>query len=212
MNTKFRTRLLALCECSILIALAIALSFIRLWKMPMGGSVTLVSMLPIFLIAIKHSAGWAYGSAFLFSLVQLAQALIEGDVFVYCEGWLTVVICVLFDYLVPFTGLALAGLGKNLRLYRVREGREPREVRSFGIFLGIFVAILLRFACHYITGVAIWGQWAPEGMGAWVYSLLYNGGYLLPELILTLAVARLILAVPQMRRLLGLRDYRVLAA
>ena len=209
MNTKFRTHLLALCECSILVALAVALSFVRVWKMPMGGSVTLVSMLPIFLISLRHGKGWAFGSAFLFSLAQLLQSVIEGDVFVYCEGWLTLVICVLFDYLVPFTVLAVAGLFKNYRLYRIKKNREAREVDCFGIFLGISLAVFLRFACHYITGVFIWGQWAPEGMGPWVYSLLYNGGFLLPELLITVLVARLVLSVPRMRRLLGIQNCRV---
>ena len=209
MNTKFRTHLLALCECSILVALAVALSFVRLWKMPMGGSVTLVSMLPIFLISLRHGKGWAFGSAFLYSLTQLLQSVIDGDVFIYCEGWFILVLCILFDYLVPFTGLAVAGLFKNYRLYRIVKGSEAREVSYFGIYLGIFLAILLRFACHYITGVFIWGQWAPEGMGPWVYSLLYNGGFLLPELIITAIVARLILAVPAIRRLLGIKSCRV---
>ena len=56
-----------------------------------------------------------------------------------------------------------------------------------------------------MTGVFIWGQWAPDGMGKFGYSLLYNGGYLLPELILTLIVAALVLSNSQMKKLLEIK-------
>ena len=62
--------------------------------------------------------------------------------------------------------------------------------------------IIFRFLCHYITGVVIWGQWAPDGMGKYLYSLLYNGGYMLPELVLTLAAAAVITGAPQFKKML----------
>ncbi len=200
-----RNRIIALCECAVMVALATALSFVKLWQMPFGGSVTLVSMLPIFIIAIKHKFAWAFGSALLYSLIQLTQALIEGDVFIYCEGWLLVVLCVLLDYLFPFTALCLAGVFKNFYLFR-KKNEAPREIRDFGIYLGIFTAIFVRFACHLVTGALIWGQWAPEGLGKWAYSVLYNGGYLGVEFVLTVIVATLLLSVKQMRRLLGIKN------
>ena len=203
-----KTKVLALCECAVMVALATALSFVKLWQMPFGGSVTLVSMLPIFIIAIKHKFSWAIATSFLYSLVQLAQALMEGDVFIYCESAFLVILCVLFDYLLPFTVLCLAGVFKNYYLFRKRSVKI-KEIRDFGIYLGIFTAVLSRFACHLITGALIWGQWAPDGIGKWVYSLIYNGQYLGIELILTLFVSGILLSVGQMRKILGLKRVNI---
>ena len=199
-----RNKILALCECAIMVALATALSFVKLWQMPLGGSVTLVSMLPLFIIAVKHKFPYAFGSAFLYSLIQLSQALMEGDVFIYCESAFIVIVCVLFDYLLPFSALCLAGIFKNYHLYR-EKGECVKEMRDFGIYLGIFLAIFSRFACHFITGAFIWGQWAPEGLGKWTYSLAYNGTYLGVEIILTCIVAKLLFSFGYMRKLLGLK-------
>ena len=192
-----------------MLALAIALSFVKLWEMPLGGSVTLVSMLPIFLISIKYGLGTGLGTAFVYSLFQLLQAVMQGDVFIYCETWVTLVICVLFDYLLPFTLLGLAGICKNYHLFRVKKDGSVRQVRDFGLNLGIALAIFFRFVCHFVTGVFIWGQWAPEGMGKFGYSLLDNGGYLSIELILTVAVSLLLLSRKEMRKILGLKKIEV---
>lgn len=200
-----RNKIIALCECAIMLALATALSYVKLWQMPLGGSVTLVSMLPIFIIAIKHKFPYALGTAFLYSLIQLLQAVMEGDVFIYCEGALLVVVCVIFDYLFPFTLLCLAGVFKRYHLLKEKKNGKIINIRDFGIYLGIFTAIFARFVCHLITGAYIWGQWAPEGMGKWAYSLCYNGAYLGVEFILTAFVATMLFAVPNMRKLLNLK-------
>ena len=200
-----RNKITSLCECAIMLALATALSFVKLWQMPLGGSVTLVSMLPLFIIAVKHKFPYALGTAFLYSLIPLMQAVMEGDVFIYCEGALLIAVCVAFDYLLPFTALCLAGLFKRYHLYREKKNGNIVYIRDFGIYIGIFTAILCRFTCHLITGAFIWGQWAPEGLGKWAYSLLYNGSYLGVELILTVFVASMLFSVPKMRGLLGLK-------
>ena len=125
-NTKIR----ALCECAIMVALAFVLSYVRLFKMPLGGSVTLASMLPIMLIAIKYGPKIGLGTALVYSLTQLLQAYTEGDVFPYCETAPTLLICMLFDYIFPFTVLGLAGLGKELKLTKNNE-LLPRKGSSF---------------------------------------------------------------------------------
>lgn len=190
-----RTKTPKLVLAAVLVALAVALSFAKLWEMPLGGSVTLGSMLPIMILSISLGLKWGLAGSTVFTLFQLAEALIKGNVFPYCETGTTLVICVLFDYLCPFIALGLAGA-----LRRVRVGR----FRHFGAYAGIVIVCVFRFLCHYITGVAIWGQWAPDGMGKYLYSLLYNGGYMLPELIITLVLAALLLESPEVRRLIRL--------
>ena len=198
-----RTKTPNLARTAILVALAIALSFAKLWDMPLGGSVTLGSMLPIMLISLALGIKWGLAGSTVFVLFQLVQALIEGDVFPYCETGATLVICVLFDYVCPFIAIGLAGLFRKLRVGRFRH---------FGAYLGITLVCVFRFACHYITGVAIWGQWAPDGMGKYLYSLLYNGGYMLPELGISLVLAALLLESPEIRKLINLEVDRDLLA
>ena len=188
-NSKVTTRT----ECAVMVALAFALSCAKLYEMPLGGSVTVASMLPIMLIGVKYGPLVGIGTGFVYSLTQAFQSLLAGNVFPYCETGATLVICVLFDYLVPFTILGLAGIFKNCRFFKNRE---------IALYAGMCATVLVRFLCHFVTGVAIWGQWAPEGMGKYVYSLVYNGTYLLPELGITLIVAVILLQVPQMKKLL----------
>ena len=100
-------------------------------------------------------------------------------------------ICVLFDYIVPFGILGLSAFAKPT------EGKRLSIIKA-SITFGVLVAI--RFICHYITGVAIWGQWAPDGMGKYLYSLIYNGQYMLPELIITLVISVLLMSSSQIEK------------
>ena len=103
-------------ECALLLALGVGLSFIIIWEMPMGGSITLASMLPILLIGIKYSPKWSFGCAFIYSLFQLLQAIMHGNVFVYCETWDIVVLCALLDYILPFTVLGLTAFAQKEKI------------------------------------------------------------------------------------------------
>lgn len=185
----------ALCECAVMIALAFALSFAKVWEMPLGGSVTIASMLPIMLISVKYGIKLGVPVAFVYSLTQLLQAFVEGNVFPYCETPLTFTVCLLFDYVVPFTVLGLAGVFKKINLFKNRE---------IAVYVGMTLSVLLRFICHFITGVAIWGQWAPDGMGKFVYSLAYNGSFLSVDFIICIVAAVLMLRKSEIRKLVNL--------
>ena len=190
-NTKVRM----LTECAVMVALSFALSCIKLFSMPLGGSVTLVSMLPVMLIGIKYGTAVGVGTGFVYSLTQLAQALVEGDVFPYCETFGVLMLCLFFDYLVPFTALGLSGIFKDIKLLKNDE---------LNSYLGFVLAVFVRFICHLITGIVIWGQWAPEGMGKFIYSLAYNGSFIGIDLVLCLAVAAIMLRHKEIKRILGL--------
>ena len=188
-NTK-NSNLIVLAECAIMLALSIVLSFVAIWKMPMGGEVTLLSMLPVMLIGVKYGPKTGLTVAFLYSLFQLAQGFFSGNVFVYIETAVGIAVCVAFDYVVPFTLLGLSGIFR-------KRGKA-------GVLIGIALMIVIRFVCHYVTGVYIWGQWAEEGMSKYLYSLIYNGQYMLPECVFTTAGAAILINIPQIQKLLGL--------
>lgn len=92
--------------CAIMIALATALSFVKFFEMPQGGSVTLASMLPIILISYKCDLKWALTSSIIYGVIQLLQgiAYVPADI----GG---AILCILLDYVVAFGVLGLAGSG-----------------------------------------------------------------------------------------------------
>ena len=177
------TQKLAFSAC--MLAMSIVLSFIPIYKMPMGGEITLLSMLPISFVSVKYGLKQGFFTAGLYSVFQLIQGIAGGNVFVYTQTLFAVVVCVLFDYIVPFTVLGLAGIF--------------REKGNAGIVGGIALAVSIRFCCHYITGVVIWGQWA-ENMSKYLYSLIYNGQYMLPELIITCIAATILINAKPIKR------------
>ena len=197
MSTQKRlsSSLTMLTECAMMLALSFALSCAKLFEMPMGGSVTIASMLPVMLISIKYGIGPGLATSFLYSLTQLLQAIASANVFPYCETPGTLALCVLFDYIVPFTLLGLAGLFHKSKLTKNTE---------LNIYLGIIGVVVLRFFCHFVTGVVIWGQWAPDGMGKYLYSFLYNGGFLSLDFLICIVCAILMFRKAELRRLVNI--------
>ena len=197
MSTQKRqnTNLTTLTECAVMLALAFALSCAKLFEMPMGGSVTVASMLPIMLISVKYGITTGLATSFAYSLTQLVQAIASANVFPYCETVGTLVLCVLFDYIVPFTLLGLAGIFLELKLTKNAE---------INVYIGIISVVVLRFISHFITGVAIWKQWAPDGMGKYLYSFLYNGSFLSIDFLICIVCAILIFRKAELRRLVNL--------
>lgn len=187
-GNRRKNNLIKLAESSVMLALSVVLSFIEVWKMPMGGGITLLSMLPVCLIAVKYGVKEALPTTFLYSVVQFLIGFSSGNVFVYCLTFSTWIVCFLFDYIVPYTVLGFSGIFR-------------KSFGDVGIICGIALMITIRFICHYITGVVIWGQWA-EGMSPYLYSLIYNGQYMLPECMFTCIGAGILVKVPVLRKII----------
>ncbi len=189
------SRLHSLVEGAIMVALAAVLSYIRIFKLPWGGSITLVSMLPIMLYSIRHGIKKGLGAAFAFSLIQLFQGISDG-LFAWGLTPLMLVACILIDYIFAFSVLGFAGLFSKNGLA--------------GYIGGTALAGLLRFLCHFLSGVIIWHSFGElwEGFSTeneWLYSLLYNGAYMLPEIIFTQIAAAALFKLPQTKKLFGLK-------
>lgn len=190
-NTSQKTKILV--EGAAMVALATVLSFIRVFKLPWGGSITLLSMLPIVLFSIRRGVKNGLIVSFVFALVQFAQGVMDG-----LFGWgLTtgmLIACILLDYLLAFFVLGFAGLF--------------RKKGIVGWVCGIAMTIFLRFVCHFLSGVVIWGSFGELWSGfstdnTWLYSFLYNGCYMLPEMIFTIIGAVALLSTPQGKKLLN---------
>jgi thiamine transporter len=160
-------------EAAMAIALAFVLSMIKVYHLPAGGSVTAGSMIPILLLALRRGYKLGLITAVLYGVVQL----IEGAYVVHYAQ-------LLLDYPLAFGALGLAGFLAP----RVEKGTHWGYA-----LLGVIVGIAGRFVCHFISGAIFFAEYAPEGMNPWMYSALYNGSYLLPELIISAALIYLLI-------------------
>jgi thiamine transporter len=174
-----------------MLALSVVLSYIKFFELPFDGSITLFSMLPVCLVAIKYGWRWGIGTAFCFSWFQILQ----GGVF----GWgLTPAMLIgslLLDYILAYTVLGLAGIF--------------RKKGYLGELLGITTVCVLRFVVHFLAGIILWANFEQfEAFGQVIqdspalYSICYNGVYMLPETLLTVGVAAILLRIPQIRRVI----------
>jgi len=172
-----------LAECALMIAMATVLSFIVVYRMPQGGSVTLFSMVPLLYVAYRHPLKWAVLSALAYALLHMLFSFYPppaGTVIAFAG-------VVLLDYVIAYGVLGLAGL------FARPFGRSARSV-----LIGGTIAIALRFVCHYVSGILIWDAFAPEGQPIPLYSLLYNGPYMLIEWVLSMiGIAALIKVLPK---------------
>ncbi len=171
---------------AVMIALASVLSLIKVWAMPLGGSVTLLSMLPIIMISLRYGIKWGFVTSLLYAVVQIFIDL--GGIMSWGITPLAWVGCLLFDYLLAYGSLGIAGLFR-------KQGTK-------GIILGILLAIALRFISHFISGSIVFSTWCPEGWNVYLYSVCYNAAYLLPELLFTLFAALLLFRLPAFRKLM----------
>jgi len=188
-NTK--TKILV--EGAIMVALATVLSFLKVVQFPWGGSITILSMLPIVVFSLRYGVKRGLAVSFVYSIIQLGQGiLIEGLL-----GWgltpTALIACIFLDYVGAFSVLCLAGIFGNKKM--------------IGIIGGTVLVMMLRFLLHYLSGVLIFHSFGElwEGFSTdntWLYSLLYNGAYMLPETIFTTIGAIFLFKTPQMRKLL----------
>ena len=178
-------------EGGIMLALATALSFVRIVQFPWGGAVTLISMLPIMVFAIRHGVLKGLVVSFLFSLISFGQGIMIDGLL----GWgLTpglLVATILLDYIFAFTVLAVSGIFGKTSLVR--------------IIGGISLSVALRFVLHVFSGVFVFASageiW--EGLSIenpWLYSMLYNALFLVPELAITLVGAVVMFQIPGVRK------------
>ena len=152
-----------LVKTALMLAMASVLQEVRLYHFPQGGAVTLGSMLPLILVSVSY--GWRTGAlaGFVFGIINLVQ-----DPFILHP------MQVLFDYPLPFMSMSIAG---------ILGGR---------IYLATIFAFLCRFICHFISGAIFFASYAPSGMSPIIYSLTANASYLVPEMIITLLILKIL--------------------
>lgn len=167
-GTKWGAKLIA--TAAVCLALSFLLSYIRLWPMPTGGSVTAASMLPLMLFAWLYGVGPGLLAGTAYGLLQLIQ---KPEIVHWAQ--------LLLDYPVAFAMLGLAGAFRHWK------------ARLWALPAGVVLACLGRFACHFATGVLFFAEYAPAAdlTAVVLYSAGYNGGYMGAEAALSALIALL---------------------
>ncbi len=177
-KNKNREMILTVATGGICLALSYVLSLITIFKMPQGGSVTPASMLPIIFFCLCFGAKSGFVVTFAYSLLQL----IGGDFYSPLQ--------VIIDYPLAFTLIGVAGFfaASSKKRLQVRNPiKRLKLVPFWRIGAAVFFAFLLRLACHVISGVVFFSEYARD-QNPWVYSILYNGTFLLVEAAITVVI------------------------
>ncbi len=163
-NRKEIEQVRILAETVVLVALSGALYLFRFFLLPQGGAVTLGSMVPVFLLALRRGPRVGIVGGVAFGLVALVEDLYSGVEVIFYPAQ------VILDYPLAFGVLGVAGFFRRIPI------------------LGVGIGVAARFCSHFVSGVLFFASFAPAGMSPFVYSALYNGGFLLPEFVITAAL------------------------
>lgn len=205
---KRNEKTMKLVTSGILIALGTILSLIKVFEGLYGGSITLFSMVPIIVIAYMYGVKWGILSGTVYGILQGILGATASQAFAGLTGY-KVVIMLLLDYIIAFAVLGLGGMFRN----KIKN-------KTLGISLGALVASLVRYLIHFISGFILWKEYATwffedvftNSLGqsillnidgsllAALYSLIYNGSYMIPETIITVAGVIIIMAVKPIRK------------
>lgn len=216
---KNKKNLYWLVESAVLLALAIVLELVSksiIPKMTFGGQITIVSMLPIVLVGWKYGIGKGLVTGFVYSLAEMLIGIADGTIsaaFLPPEqdglGVGKAILMLFLDYLLAYTVIGLGAMYK-----------KAIKKEWLSLALGAFTVLLLRYLSHIASGYILYGAWAEwfftqEGFYSWgqtildtfsgnalslIYSIVYNGFYMIPEIIITTIVAVIIGKIPQITK------------
>ncbi len=210
-----KERVHMLVESAMLLTLGVVLELVSKFlipELPFGGQLTLASMLPVVLISYRYGVKWGLFSGVVYSVLQMAlgvktvTAAFQADYFGDGVMILNALIMVILDYVLAYTLLGLGGLFRN-------------RIKKPGVSLacGAVVALFARYVAHILSGYILFSGWAEwfftqDGFPAWgaklvesvspellgfIYSLVYNGMYMIPEILITAVAGLLIARVPK---------------
>jgi thiamine transporter len=173
MSRKWNTKMLT--EGGIMIALSILLSYIKVYEAPNGGSVTAGSMIPILFFAMRWGVGPGITVGAVFGILKCIL-----------KPWVIHPVQFLLDYPIAFGSLGLAGI------FSIND-KEMEAKDYLLLVLGVLLGIGGRFISSLLSGVVFYKQSAIDaGMNPWIFSIIYNGTYLLPEFIISSIILSLL--------------------
>lgn len=203
---------------AVLLALAMVLAMvcalIPFLNLPFGGGFTVASMLPVVIISYMYGMKWGFFSAAIYSVIQIVMDLYLGKgstllaLFMpNSEDFMGIgaaIAILIIDYLVAYTLLGFGGAFRKMKN------------KTLALTLGVVLALSLRYLAHIVSGYIFYGAWAEwfftqenfYAIGGWildtfsgeglaiVYSIFYNGLYMIPEIIITAVAAVIVSRLP----------------
>lgn len=200
--------------------LAIVCAYIPFLNLPFGGGFTVASMLPIVIISYMYGLKWGFFTSACYSVIQILLSLTQGaggtvmalfmpasDGFMgYGKG----IFIIIIDYILAYTVLGIGGIFRN----QIKN-------KTGALVLGVVLALSLRYVAHIVSGYIFYGAWAEwffsqEGfykiggfildsfggkMLSLVYSVFYNGLFMIPEIIITAIAAAVVSRVKQVKKM-----------
>ncbi|UAL46674.1 energy-coupled thiamine transporter ThiT [Sutcliffiella horikoshii] len=182
-NTLFLVEVAIFGALAYLLDLLAGVLSLQIW--PQGGAIT-ISMVPVFIMAFRWGIKGGILSGFILGLLQIVTGTF----------WGIDPVQIFLDYIVAFTSLGFAGVVAS----QVATSAKRDEIKKLVMYVSIasFIGCLLRFLAHYTAGIIYFDYLAPEGQPVWLYSLLYNGSFMLPSFVIaTIVTVLLIKTVPR---------------
>ena len=195
--------------------LAMVCALIPFLNRPFGGGFTVASMLPVVIISYMYGMKWGFFSAAIYSVIQIVMDLYLGKGSTIMAlfmpnsedfmGFGAAIAILIIDYLVAYTLLGFGG-----------AFRKVIKNKALALTLGVVLALSLRYIAHIVSGYIFYGAWAEwffsqenfYAIGGWIlehfrgnalaviYSIFYNGLYMLPEIVITAAAALIVGRLP----------------
>ncbi len=169
----------AITEIAILSAIAYVLDALQggLWRgvFPSGGSIGF-AMLPILIISYRRGFKSGLICGFILSFIQMLSG-----VYAIADTWYKVMFQIILDYILAYPCVALAGA-----FFRSFKKESSKNGKIKFLILGTALGGFMKFMCHFLAGFIFWSSNCPADYfgGPVVYSLVYNGGYMLPNIII----------------------------
>ncbi len=183
-----KTQILA--ESAIMTALSIALfaiSDMLPWPFLYGGGFSLFAQVPIIIVSYRHGIRNGLAASTVLAVFEMMMGFKN---FSYVTGIAAYLTVALADYIVAFGCLGLGGIFRG----KIKSNQKAE------LAAGALTVCIIRFICHFISGITVWSGYCPEGQAVAVYSLTYNGAYMLIETVITLIGAVAVAAVFDFRK------------
>ena len=195
--------------------LAMVCALIPFLNLPFGGGFTVASMLPVVIISYMYGMKWGFFSAAIYSVIQIVMDLYLGKGSTIMAlfmpnsedfmGFGAAIAILIIDYLVAYTLLGFGG-----------AFRKVIKNKALVLTLGVVLALSLRYIAHIVSGYIFYGAWAEwffsqenfYAIGGWIlehfsgnalaviYSIFYNGLYMIPEIVITAVAALIVSRLP----------------
>ena len=162
---------------AVCIALSFALSYLKIFGLPQGGSVTVASLLPLMIYSYMFGVKKGVFAGMIYGVLQMVQ-----------DPWLIHPAQFLLDYPIAFACIGVAGIFAHVKTLE--------KLPQVQFLLGALVAGTLRYVAHILSGVFAFSEYAfhwstGAAMNPWVYSLAYNS-FVFADIAIVIAVGVII--------------------